>query len=402
MTYGFRAVLNPLADDGSATGAEAATSAGAAEVLAFHRRLPGYAPTPLVALPRLAATLGVKELLAKVESTRFGLPAFKMLGASWATYRAVRLRLAEQAGESSATGAAGDALDTWTSVDELADAVKPLLPFRLAAATDGNHGRAVARVARWLGFDARIFVPSGTSPARIDAIAGEGAEVVVSDGGYDDAVARAAEEAGPRCLVISDTSWPGYADVPRWVIEGYGTMFSEIDEALAGEGHPGPDVVVVPIGVGALAAATVAHFRSGPRRAAVIGVEPTDAACTTASALAGELVTLTEPQQSIMAGLNCGTPSPVAWPRVSTGTAGFVTIDDDWARDGVRSLAACGVEAGETGAAALGGLMALQRQGRATPLSGVVGPDSSVLVLVTEGASDEAAWRAILGATLIG
>ncbi|HLW44913.1 MAG TPA: diaminopropionate ammonia-lyase [Acidimicrobiales bacterium] len=406
VSFGFRAVLNPLADEatsgegsgaGAVVGAEVAQevtdSADTDEVLAFHRKLPGYEPTPLVSLPGLADSLGVRELLVKVESTRFGLPAFKMLGASWATYRAVRERMAE-------------ALDGWADIEELANLLKPLLPFRLVAATDGNHGRAVARMARWLGFDALIFVPSGTTGARIDAIASEGAQVVVVDGGYDEAVARSAEEAGPRCLVISDTSWPGYADVPRWVIEGYGTMFVEIDDALARAAHDGPDVVVVPIGVGALAAATATRFSSRPRgdagSATVIGVEPTDAACATQSALAGELIVLGEPQRSIMAGLNCGTPSPIAWPRVSKGIAGFVTIDDDWARAAVRALASCGIEAGETGAAALGGLTALQRQGRATQLAEVVGDESSVLVFVTEGASDLPAWRTILGTELIG
>jgi diaminopropionate ammonia-lyase len=400
VTFGFRAVLNPLAVDdgaGAGTGAGAGAPGDAAdtsEVLEFHRRLPGYEPTPLVSLPRLASTLGVGGLLVKVESTRFGLPAFKMLGASWATYRAVRDRM----------GSAADTvgLARWADVEELASLLKPLLPFRLAAATDGNHGRAVARMARWLGFDARIFVPSGTSAARIGAIEGEGADVVVVEGGYDAAVARSADEAGERCLVISDTSWPGYDDVPRWVIEGYGTMFVEIDDALGGAGHFGPDVTVVPVGVGALAAATVAHSRQTQLRECVIGVEPTSAACATASALAGELVTLTEPQESIMAGLNCGTPSPVAWPRVSTGTAGFVTIDDDWAREGVRVLASFGIEAGETGAAALGGLIALRRQGRATPLAALLDDAGTVLVLVTEGASDRPAWRSILGTELVG
>lgn len=408
MSFGFRAVENPLAGRAAETGAAetGAVDTGAADtgavdmgdVLEFHRRLPGYGPTPLVSLPGVAAQLGIRELLVKVESTRFGLPSFKMLGASWATYRALAGRVGAP---SHGAGPAGGVLGGWGDVEELANALKPLLPFGLAAATDGNHGRAVARMARWLGFGARIFVPRGTSAARIDAIASEGADVEVVAGGYDDAVARSAEEAGPHCLVVSDTSWPGYMDVPRWVIEGYGTMFGEIDDALGRAGRARPDVVVVPIGVGALAAATVAHARSGNRPATVIGVEPTAAACATASALAGELVTLPAPQDSIMAGLNCGTPSPVAWPRVSAGVAGFVTIDDDWARAAVRVLAACGLEAGETGAAALGGLMALQRQGRATPLAGVVGQDRSVLVLVTEGASDMPAWREILGAELL-
>lgn len=358
------------------------------EVLEFHRRLPGYAPTPLFAVPGLARRLGVGELLVKCESTRFGLPSFKMLGASWATYRAVVEHLGEDPGP-------------WRDVDELAGLLRRLSPFRLAAATDGNHGRAVARMARLLGFDARIFLPEGTTGPRIDAIAGEGAEVVVVPGGYDAAISRSAQEAGPRCLVISDTSWPGYVDVPRWVIEGYSTLFAEIEEALAAGRRRPPDAVLVPVGVGALTAAAVIHFRPTPGMApAVIGVEPTDAACVTAAALAGDVVTLPGLQHSIMAGLNCGTPSPVAWPVVSKGVAGFVTIGDEWARQAVRDLAAAGIEAGETGAAALAGLSAL----RCHPagLASLVGPATSVLVLVTEGASDPVAWRQILGVERVG
>lgn len=399
--WGWQAVANPLAGSPETGSAGAGTAAGTGtasdEVLAFHRRLPGYAPTPLVSLPRLAERLGLGALLAKCESTRFDLPAFKMLGASWATYRALRERLGE-------LGLAAD-LEPWRDIDDLATRVKPLLPCALAAATDGNHGRAVARMARLLGLGARIFVPEGTTRGRIEGIESEGAEVVVVAGGYDAAVARSAEEAGPRCLVVSDTSWDGYTDVPRWVIDGYSTMFREIEDALSGpEGRSHRiDAVVVPIGVGALGAAAVNHYKTGTGPGPLLfGVEPTDAACVTASALAGKPVTLDGAQRSIMAGLNCGTPSVIAWPYVARGFDGYVTIGDEWARDAVRDLAAAGIEAGETGAAALGGLTALCRQGRTSAIAGLLPPDASVLVLVTEGASDPAAWRSILGVETVG
>jgi diaminopropionate ammonia-lyase len=379
----FAAVVNPLA--GPVPRVEVPT----AEVLAFHRRLPGYEPTPLLSVPALAERLGVASLLVKAESSRFGLPAFKMLGASWAVYQALRERLGADPGP-------------WHDVDELAERLSPLRPFTLVAATDGNHGRAVARMARLVGLGARIFVPSGTTDARIAGIAGEGAEVIVVPGNYDAAVARSAEEEGPRSAVISDTSWPGYREVPRWVTEGYSTMFAEIDSSLAAAGRRQPDAVVVPIGVGALAAAAVEHAQRHGSRGALVGVEPTDAACATASALAGELVTLRGEQHSIMAGLNCGTPSPVAWPLVSRGMTGFLTIGDEWARRAVRELAAVGVEAGETGAAALGGLDALRDRGGAEALERVFAPTADVLVLVTEGASDLGAWRRILGVEVVG
>lgn len=390
MRGGWRAVANPLAGPLDAL---AAPPAGVAD---FHRRLPGYAPTPLLSLPQLAERLGVAELLLKCESSRLGLPAFKMLGASWASWRALCDHLGTEPGP-------------WSSIDELAELLKGVLPLSLVAATDGNHGRAVARMARLLGFDARIFVPEGTTPGRIDAIASEGAAVTVVPGGYDDAVARSASEAGPRSLVVSDTSWPGYMDVPRYVIEGYATMFEEIDIALSAADRPGPDVVVVPIGVGALAAAAVVHYWApsspgAPPGVTLLGVEPTDAACVTASALAGRVTTLSGEQRSIMVGLNCGTPSPVAWPVVSRGFGGFITVDDDWARDAVRTLASVGVEAGETGAAALAGVTALRTgaDDEVSPLAALVGRDSRILCLMTEGASDPVGWRRILGTEVVG
>jgi diaminopropionate ammonia-lyase len=383
VSYGASFVVNPLA------GPRAGAAGPPAGVAAFHRRLPGYRPTELISAPRLAGELGVAEVLVKCESERFGLPAFKMLGASWATYRAVCRHLGEEPGP-------------WEDTDDLARLLKGLLPFRLAAATDGNHGRAVARMAHLLGFGAHIFVPDGTTPGRIEAIASEGAEVTVVAGDYDDAVRRSAEEAGPHCLVISDTSWPGYEDVPGWVIEGYSTLFGEIDDALTASRRRRPDVAVVPIGVGALGAAAVNHFSIVPGPATtLIGVEPADADCVTRSAVAGHLVNVPGPHRSVMVGLNCGTPSVVAWPLVSRGFAGFVTVEDGWAYDAVRTLAGIGVEAGGTGAAALAGLTALVGAGPGSPLAGVVGAESSVLLVCTEGASDKDEWRRILGVELL-
>lgn len=351
--------------------------------LELHRKLPGYRPTPLVPAPGIAAELGLGQVWVKNESARLGLPSFKILGASWGVYRA----LEEHAG----------GLGSWRDVDELAALIEPHRPLTLAAATDGNHGRAVARMARLLGLAARIFVPAGTARARIDGIESEGAGATVVDGTYDDAVARAAQEAGPRCLVISDTSWPGYEDVPRWVIEGYSTIFWELDAQL----DEAPDVVVVQVGVGALAAAAARHFLSPGRGAPpiLIAVEPTAAACVLASMGAGRPVTIPGPHDSIMAGLNCGTPSVVAWPEVSRGYGLFVAIDDQRARDGMRLLAREGVEAGETGAAGIGALVDIM-SGEDAGLRALIGagPSTRALVLCTEGATDPEAYRAIVGA----
>ncbi|MEO6123913.1 MAG: pyridoxal-phosphate dependent enzyme, partial [Ilumatobacteraceae bacterium] len=272
----------------------------------FHRRMPGYAPTELVDAAALAAELGLAGLSIKAETLRMGLPSFKILGASWATYRAICAHIGHEPA-------------SWETISDVAAEVAHLVPFTLATATDGNHGRAVAHMARLLGFSAEIFVPVGMAPARITAIEDEGATVTIVDGDYDDAVARAAAEAGDRCLVISDTSWPGYESVPSNVIQGYSTIFDEIDDQLATMGRGRPDLVVIPMGVGAFMAAAVAHYRSDDRSVVIVGVEPLDANCVQKSMASGELTHVPGPHRSIMVGMNCGLPSAVAWPRLASG-----------------------------------------------------------------------------------
>lgn len=354
--------------------------------LSFHRRLPGYEPAPLVPIPEIAADLGLGEVWVKDESRRLGLPSFKILGASWATYAAL-----ERLGRFDR--------DEWTDLAELAKLVRATTSVtRLAAATDGNHGRAVARVAAWLGLRASIFVPLGTSAARVDAITGEGAVVEVVNGGYEDAVIRSAREASDECLVISDTSWDGYVDVPRTVVDGYATIFEEAEAQVRATGREGFDVVVVQAGVGALAAAAVRQYRAHGGSVRLVCVEPVTAACNLMSMRHGERVSIPGPHPSIMVGLNCDTPSLVAWPDVSGGFDAFVAIEDDRAREAMRALARAGVTAGETGAAGLAGLTETR-----LGVAGAVGEhlglgkDSSVLLISTEGATDPEAYTAIVG-----
>ena len=350
----------------------------------LHRRLPGYAPTPLVDAAPLAAELGVGRLWVKDEAWRLGLPAFKMLGASWASYRLLVSRLGRE--------------PAWSSMEELAAAVAPLGPLTLVAATDGNHGRAVARTARLLGLGAHILVPAGTAEARISAIVSEGAQVDVVDGTYDEAVAASAALADDDHLVVSDTSWPGYTDVPRWVIDGYATIFAEVDEQLAATDGPAPDVVVAQMGVGALAAAAVGHVRAtAGETPTVVVVEPLAAACGLRSAAAGEVVEVPGPHRSIMAGLNCGQVSELAWPTVVAGTDWFVAISDQAAERSMRDLATVGVTSGETGAAGLAGLRELLTAGAAD-----IGSDSTVLVLNTEGPTDPDAYERVTGIAVEG
>lgn len=350
----------------------------------FHRRLPGYEPTPLVDAPRLAEDLGLGRVAVKNEAWRLGLPAFKMLGASWASYRLLTDRLGHE--------------PDWSTPDELAAALRPLGPLTLTSATDGNHGRAVARTARMLGLGATILVPDGTVAARIAAIASEGAEVSVVDGTYDDAVAAAAALAADDVLVVSDTSWPGYTEVPSWVVDGYATILDEVDEQATAAGSQPIDAVVVQMGVGALAAAVIGHHcaadGTGPL---IVVVEPRSAACGLRSAEAGSLVDVPGPHRSIMAGLNCGRASEIAWPVVGAGTDVFVAVDDADAEQAMRDLAVIGITAGETGAAGLAGLRALISSGAAT----VLGPTASVLIINTEGPTDPEAYARIVGAIAV-
>ncbi|MGH2683486.1 MAG: diaminopropionate ammonia-lyase [Actinomycetota bacterium] len=355
--------------------------------LEFHRRLPGYRETRLMQAPNLAKSLGVGEVWVKDESGRLGLPSFKILGASWATLRAVTERLGEKPGE-------------WRTVGALADRVAGLRPMTLSAATDGNHGRAVARMARLLGFQARIFVPGGTAPPRIQAIESEGAPVTVVDGTYEEAVEAAAGLAGDRCLLIQDTAVDGEDRTARWVIEGYSTIFWEIEDRLAQTGREAADLVAVQIGVGALAASVVRRFRrpEPSPRPGILGVEPHRAACVLASMEAGGIVTIPGPHDSAMAGLNCGTPSSVAWPEVSGGIDLFVAVEDERAFEAVRGMAEAGLVSGETGAAGLAGLLEVlsEEQREATAALGV-DANTRVLLISTEGATDPDAYRRILG-----
>ncbi|GAB3827755.1 pyridoxal-phosphate dependent enzyme [Kribbella italica] len=304
------------------------TTPAPADVLAFHQSLADYAPTPLHDVPALAAELGLGRVLVKDESQRLGLPAFKALGAWWAIHRA---------------------LQPDTEV--------------LVTATDGNHGRAVARRAQLLGLRSHVFIPDVVSPRAIDAIRSEGAEVTVLSSSYDDAVLAAADSITPGRLLIQDSAWPGYEEIPQLIVDGYSTLFHEVDVAA--------DLVVVPMGVGSVAQAGVTHC------ATVLGVEPSSAACVTSSLLTGHLVTV-ETSSTVMAGLNCGTPSSLAWPVLRDGLHASVTVDDPEALQASEDLAALGISSGPSGAATLAGLRAARAELDLTA-------DSTVVLISTEG-----------------
>jgi diaminopropionate ammonia-lyase len=321
--------------------------------LEFHRRLDGYAPTPLRDLSALAGELGVGAVALKDESDRLGLPAFKVLGASWA----VELALGERP-------------DVHT----------------LVAASAGNHGRAVAHVAARRGLAARIYLPARSAQDRRDAIAAEGAEIAVVEGDYEEAVRRAAADGRqPGFLELADV---GDSDPARWVIDGYATLFEEV----ASQGDF--DVLLVPTGVGSLAAAA-ARFGAA-HGAAVIAVEASNAACLAASLAAGEPTAVETPGTS-MAGLDCAKVSAAAWPSLLAGISGVVTVGDPETHAAMRELAAAALEIGDCGAATVAALRALAEPACASLRDAVgLGGRSRVLLIATEGVTDRPAYERVL------
>jgi diaminopropionate ammonia-lyase len=349
-------------------------------VRAYHASLPGYAPTPLAEVPALAAELDVGRVFVKDESARLGLPAFKVLGASWAVRQVL-------AGPGPDGAAPPDSPPPGVAGLRALAARRPGLV--LVTATDGNHGRAVARMARLCGAPARVFLPAVIRAAARAAIAGEGAEVVRVAGSYDDAVAEARQWAQGHhgAALVQDTAWPGYEQVPGWIVEGYSTLFGELDAQLAGAGAGPPALVAVPVGVGSLAQAAVAHFRSASRQGGVtvLSVEPVAAACLLASLRAGTPVSIPT-ADTVMEGLNCGTVSSIAWPYLSGGLDAAVAVTDDAARRAAADLAGAGISSGPSGAASLAGARAaLTGHGSAERRAALsVNSDSVIVLLSTE------------------
>lgn len=354
------------------------------EATRFHSGMEGYQPTPLHSLPSLPLPGHLQRLWLKDESDRLGLPSFKILGASWAIYRALCEQFKVPVGKE-------------LTPEVLRQKLTSSPSFVLTSATDGNHGRAVAHAARLLGVPARIFMPAGSSEHRVRAIEREGVPVLVG-GTYDDAVAEAARAAEKGGLLIQDTAFEGYEKIPAWIVEGYATLLCEVDETLRLLGEKGPTHVFVQMGVGSLAEAVVRHYRAEGRetRPKIIGVEPEGAACIFESMKKGKVVTLEGEQHSIMAGLNCGTMSLSAFPILGRGIDCFVTVDDERAKEAMVLLADQGIISGETGSAGLGGLIEVLSRNDLTKALGI-SSSSRVLLISTEGATDPVSYKAIMG-----
>lgn len=322
----------------------------------------GSTPTPLVSLPGLAQALGVGGLHVKDESRRDGLNAFKVVGVRYALSR---LALAGR-------------LQTDTT---------------LVAATAGNHGRAVAALARQHSLASRIHVPFDTPAERVEMLRGEGADVVRSPGDYEAAVREAAaEQSRDDVIVISDVSWEGNEEIPAWIMLGYGQILAEaLDDWSEG---PGPDIVIVQGGVGGFACGIGSwmahHF--GDTRPALVVAEPLGSACLLASAAAGHETVLPSTGPTTMICLRCAAPSPLAWRGLRDLADAYVAIDDAWVSEAIARLAHplegdAAVVAGASGACGMGALLALLGDPAlaATRQALRLSPAARVLVFATEG-----------------
>jgi diaminopropionate ammonia-lyase len=332
-------------------------------VRTFFRSLPEYGPTPLRVLGSLAGRMGIGELLIKDESSRMGLPAFKILGVLYAINRLIAEGTIHQG-----------------SV--------------LTCATDGNHGRAVAHAARRYGLTARIFIHKNASNARVQAIADEGAEVTIVEGNYDDSVREATRVAETHnWVVVSDTAWPGYENIPFHIMAGYTMLMDEAAEHW----RRSPDVVFVQAGVGGLACAVVSwllhHY--GSQRPLIVCCEPRSAACVLESIRAGKPQVIQGSLETIMAGLSCGTVSSLAWPVLRYGLDSCVSVTDSDCVNAIRQLAYPSegdprVVAGESGACSLAALFSVLTREDLRPVRNYlrISSDSHVFLINTEGATD--------------
>ncbi|WP_051228348.1 diaminopropionate ammonia-lyase [Pleomorphomonas oryzae] len=349
----------------------------------------GYAPTPLASLSTLAAELGVACIHYKDEGERFGLGSFKALGGAYAVFRLLAAELRRRHG----------------SVDEAALAAGQMRglakDITVCCATDGNHGRSVAWGARMFGARAVIFIHANVSEKRAEAIRSYGAKVVRTSGNYDDSVREADRTATANgWFVVSDTSYPGYTDVPRDVMQGYAVM---VAEALGALDAP-PTHVFIQAGVGGLAAAVIAHLWEvyGTDMPTVVIVEPDKAACLYESALAGHPTTVIGDLDTIMAGMACGEPSVIAWPILQGGASAFMTLPDDMAVSTMQLLASgkagATIVGGESGVAGLAGLIVAATQPDWRQTLGV-DRTSRVLLFGSEGDTDPDLYARIVGRT---
>ncbi|MDR3146289.1 MAG: diaminopropionate ammonia-lyase [Treponema sp.] len=361
----------------------------------FHRSIPGYEETPLVNLSRLAAYFGIKGIFIKDESFRFGLNAFKVLGGSYAIARYIARQLGRDIAE----------LDYNTLVSE--ETKKRIGDITFYTATDGNHGRGVAWAANRLRQKSVVLMPKGSSRIRLENILNEGADASITDLNYDDAVRLANERASkdPNGVMIQDTAWDGYEEIPGWIMQGYGSMSFETREQLRAAGVERPTHIFVQAGVGSLAGSVTGFFTNLLREKCpvITIVEASAADCLYRSVLAGRLVPVTGNLQTIMAGLACGEGNTISWEILKNHGNFFVSAPDWVAARGMRVLGVplkgdTKVISGESGAVPAGLLVTLMKNPEYRDLRDALGlnADSVVLLFSTEGNTDPEKFRDVV------
>lgn len=373
------------------TDADTLGSAGADAVQRHLAHRANHAPTPLHALPGLAAELGLAALYVKDEGQRLGLGSFKALGGAYAV-----IRLVLEAAQAKLGRTLSDADFAKPEVRAVASGMT------FACATDGNHGRSVAQGAQLVGAKAVIFVHGGVSEERIAAIARFGAEMKRVTGTYDDSVVEAARVAAAEgWTVVSDTAWEGYERIPGLVMQGYTAI---VREALGQMPAP-PTHVFVQAGVGGIAAAVAAHLALvlGADRPVFTVVDPARAACIFEAARIGHATKIPDGEPTVMAMLECYDPSPLALRVLYRVADAFMTVEDEDAIASMNRLARpvggdAAIVAGESGGAGLAGVLAALRDPEACAAL-KLGPTSRVWVVNTEGATDPARYAELVGAT---
>ncbi|EGQ8926259.1 diaminopropionate ammonia-lyase [Vibrio parahaemolyticus] len=358
----------------------------AKQARAFHSQIDGYQPTPLVSLPALATQLGVKAILVKDESKRFGLNAFKVLGGSYALGRQLAKHLNVDIAE----------IDLKTVSSKLE------APLTFATATAGNHGTGVAWAAREMGQQAVVYMPKGSPQASVDRIRGLGAECIVTEVNYDDTVRLANDTAQANgWMLVQDTAWEGYEEIPTWISQGYMTMADEAVEQVDQLGFDAPSHVILQAGVGAMAGGVLGYLadRLDPTKFDTIIAEPKAADCIyrSGTSQAGNIINVTGDLSSIMAGLACGEPNPVTWPILRDCSRYFIAVEDNVAATGMRMygnpLAGDrAITSGESGAVTLGALNEIVKHNGNVGLN----EDSVVLLFSTEGDTNPERYRSIV------
>ena len=369
----------------------------------FHKSFPQYSVTPLQKLSALASYLGVKGIYCKDESYRFGLNAFKVLGGSYAMGRYIAKELGRDISQLPYNVLSSDKLR-----EEFGQAT-------FFTATDGNHGRGVAWAAKRLGQKAVVRMPKGTTKTRFDNIAKEGAEVTIEELNYDDCVRMAAAEAAKteHGIIVQDTAWAGYEEIPSWILQGYGTLVLEADKQLKENGVDRPTHVFVQAGVGSLAGAVVGYFahkyKENPPVMVVCEASAADCLYRSAVQADGNLVNVTGDLQTIMAGLACGEGNTIGWDILKNHVTVFASCPD-WMSAKATRIYANPLEndphiiSGESGSVPLGLAYTALHDEDAKDLKEALKLDenSNILVISTEGDTDPVRYREIVWDGLYG